>query len=97
MSCASDAPRRRLPRMTQPLRTCTALFVLLTVCSTPAVAQMRRILLLESFDRGNLTLDSFTGDFRVDVERRSGFPVTFTQAVVNPSGFDVSPGKLVVN
>jgi signal transduction histidine kinase len=84
--------------MNRRLHTCAAaLFVLLTAGSRPVEAQARHILVLQSFDRGNLTLDSFTGDFRVDVERRSRVPVTFTQAVVNLSGFDVSPEKLVVD
>ena len=55
------------------------------------------MLLLQSLDRGNLTLDSFTGSFRIELERRSSEPVTFTQLVVNPTGFAVSPEKPVVD
>ena len=73
------------------------LFVLLLACSAPAHAQVRHVLLLQSLDRGNLTMDGFTADFRIEVERRSSTPVTFMQAVVNPSGFSASPEKPIVD
>jgi signal transduction histidine kinase len=78
-------------------RSCAALFVLLLACSAPAQAQVRHVLLLQSLDRGNLTMDGFTGKFRIDVEQRSATRVSFMQAVVNPSGFAISPEKPIVD
>jgi len=72
-----------------------ALVVLLFATSSEATG--RQILVLQSLDRGNLALDFLTGHFRVEVERRSGESVTFVQFVVNPSGFDVTPDKAIVN
>jgi len=59
-------------------------------------AANRHVLLLQSLDRGNLTQDFFTGDFRIDLDRLSDDSITFTQFVVNPSGFDVSPENAIV-
>jgi PAS domain S-box-containing protein len=52
---------------------------------------------LQSLDRGNLTLDYLTGNFRVDLDADDGGTLTFTQIVVNPSGFDVRPEEAVLN
>jgi hypothetical protein len=76
---------------------CAGLFVLLLACSASGQAEVRHVLLLQSLDRGNLTMDGFTADFRIHVERRSSTPVTFMQAVVNPSGFSASPEKPIVD
>lgn len=89
--------------MTTALRSCTALLMLLLAWGMPARAQAqpqdqdRRILLLQSLDRGNLTMDGFTGKFRLDVDQRSSTGVTFMQAVVNPSGFATSPQMPIVD
>jgi signal transduction histidine kinase len=58
--------------------------VALTACllfAATAVAQppVRNILLLQSFSRGNLTLDTFTSNFRVELERRTGSPMNVLQ------------------
>jgi signal transduction histidine kinase len=79
--------------MKTTLRVCAGLVVWLLVSAAPADAQVHRVLLLQSLDRGNLTMDEFTAAFRLEVEKRSSAPVTFVQHVVNPSGFDVSPEK----
>jgi signal transduction histidine kinase len=60
-------------------------------------AAVRNVLLLQAFDRGNLTVDSFTGYFRFEVDQRTAGPVTWTQFVVNPSGFDEIPEKAIVD
>ncbi|HET7617747.1 MAG TPA: sensor histidine kinase [Vicinamibacterales bacterium] len=73
-----------------------ALLIVLVVCPS-AAAQVRRVLLLQSLDRGNLTMDELTGRFRLELARRSPEPVTVMQAVVNPSGFDVSLDQPIVD
>ena len=62
-----------------------------------AEADVRQVLLLQSFDRGTLVLDRFTADFRLHVDRRSTEPVTFTQFVVNPVGFHESPELAILD
>jgi PAS domain S-box-containing protein len=61
-----------------------------------AEADVRRVLLLQSADRENLTLDSLTEHFRAVVEAGSADPVTFVQFVVNPSGFETSPDDATI-
>jgi len=51
--------------------------------STSAVNQ---ILVLQSSQRGNLTIDHITNNFRVDVEERSGKPLNIEQISVGRSG-----------
>lgn len=48
---------------------------------------VRQVLLLQSFDRGSLVIDSFTGNFRVDLDEHIGSPVNVVQIVVGPTGF----------
>lgn len=76
------------------LSVCGALLLLLF--AAPGEAAGRRVLLLQSIDRGNLTLDYFTGNLRVDMDAGEGDPITFTQFVVSPSGFDLNPDEAVV-
>jgi signal transduction histidine kinase len=83
--------------MKTSLRVCAGFIVVLLVSAAPADAQVHRVLLLQSLDRGNLTMDEFTAAFRLEVEKRSSSPVTFVQHVVNPSGFDVSPEKPILD
>ena len=71
--------------------TFAALLVALLITSSSDAAAGRYVLLLQSLDRGNLTLDQFTGDFRVELDRLAGEPVTVAQFVTTPSGFGVSP------
>jgi signal transduction histidine kinase len=54
---------------------------------SPALPVLRQVLLLQSFDRGSLVIDSFTGNFRVDLDDRVGSPVNVVQIVVGPTGF----------
>ena len=48
---------------------------------------VRQVLLLQSFDRGNMIVDHFTGNLRVDLDRNVGSPVNVVQVVVGPTGF----------
>ena len=60
----------------------------------PAV---RQVLLLQSFDRGNLSIDYFTGNFRVELDQLAGSPVNVVQVVVGPSGSVGAPEQAVVD
>ena len=60
----------------------------------PAV---RQVLVLQSFDRGNLVVDYFTGNFRVELDQRAGTPVNVVQVVVGPTGFVGAPERAVVD
>jgi signal transduction histidine kinase len=68
---------------------CVALAALLMLGPPSGEAQspVRQILLLQSFDRGNVVLDHFTGNLRVDLDRRAGRPMNVVQVVVGPTGF----------
>ena len=61
--------------------------LLIAAASTQAQSGVKQVLVLQSLDRGNLTLDSFTGNFRIDLDRRAGRPVNVVQVVVGPTGF----------
>ena len=52
-----------------------------------AAQPVRQVLLLQSVDRGNLVIDQFTGDFRVELDQRAEKPVNVVQVVVGPTGF----------
>ena len=43
-----------------------------------------RVLVLQSFDRGNLVADFFTGHFRVELDQRAGTPVNVVQSRRRP-------------
>lgn len=58
---------------------------------------MRQVVVLQSFDRGTLVLDRFTATFRVRIDERSAEPITFTQFVVNPTGFEQAPEEAIVD
>ena len=70
--------------------------LLLALFGTPSSSSERHVLLLQSLDRGNLTLDNLTGNLRVDMDAGTGPAITFTQFVVNPSGFDANPDEAVL-
>ena len=65
----------------------------------PSDAQpaVRQVLVLQSFDRGNLVIDHFTGNFRVELDQRAGEPVNVVQVVVGPTGFVGAPEQAVVD
>jgi signal transduction histidine kinase len=89
LSCTRGVSRSR----------CAALVVLLVLAAAPSAAQppVRQILVLHSFDRGNITVDHFTANFRVELDRRVGRPVNFVQVVVGPTGFVGAPEHAVVD
>jgi PAS domain S-box-containing protein len=68
----------------------------LLLLATTGEASERQVLLLQSLDPGNVTLDYFTGNLRVDIDARAGESITFTQVVVNPSGFVTNPDEAVI-
>ena len=78
---------------------CAALAGWLVVCGPSIEAQppVQHVLVLQSFDRGNLTLDHFTSNFRVDLDQRAGRPVNLVQVVVGPTGFVGAPEETVVD
>ncbi len=65
--------------------------------SGKAQPQVRQVLMLQSLDRGNLIIDDFTGNFRVDLDQRAGRPVNVVQIVVGPTGFVGAPEQSVVD
>jgi len=71
--------------------------LLLGAASSEAQPAVRHVLVLQSFDRGNLVVDSFTGHFRVELDRRAGTPVNVVQVVVGPTGFVGAPEREVVD
>jgi len=71
--------------------------LLLAAASSEAAPPRRQVLLLQSFDRGNLTLDSFTANFRVDLDRLTGSAVNIVQVVVRPAGFAPAPESAIVD
>jgi signal transduction histidine kinase len=86
-----------MPRVCGRLR-CALLAALLTlVAASSEAAPVRHVLLLQSFHRGNFTVDSFTGDFRVELDRLAGSPVNVVQVVVGPTGFVVAPEQATVD
>ena len=67
--------------------------------ATPCDAQpaVRQVLVLQSFDRGNVSVDHFTSNFRVELDRRAEGAVNVVQVVVGPTGFVGAPGPAVVD
>ena len=70
---------------------------MLTAAWGEAAPAVRQVLVLESFDRGNMTLDRLTGNFRVDLDQRAGRPVNVVEVVVGPTGFVGAPEQAVVD
>ncbi|HEX6066897.1 MAG TPA: hypothetical protein VFZ04_21825, partial [Longimicrobiales bacterium] len=61
--------------------------LLIDVSSSQAQSETKQVLLLQSVSRGNLTLDRFTGTFRVSLDQQAGKPINVVQIVVGPTGF----------
>ena len=78
---------------------CAAVAGLLVLAAASSEAQpaVQHVLLLQSFDRGNMTDDYLTGNFRVDLGRRIGHPVNVVQIVVGPTGFVGAPEQATVD
>ena len=77
---------------------CAALIGLLALAAASGAAEppVRQVLVLQSFDRGNLILDHFTSNFRFDLDRRLGGSVNYVQFTVGPTGFVGAPEQAVV-
>ena len=78
---------------------CAALAGWVVVCGPSIEAQPRvqQVLVLQSFDRGSLPVDTFTGNFRVELDQRAERPVNVVQVVVGPTGFVGAPEQAVVD
>ena len=85
---------------------CAVLAGYLVLCGRSVEAQgpsgqahphVQQILLLQGIDRGSVTVDSFTANFRVDLDERVGRPVNVVQVVVTPTGFVGAPEHAVVD
>jgi len=78
---------------------CVVLAGCLVLCGSSVAAQPRvqQVLVLHGADRGNLTLDSFIGNFRVDLDDRAGRPVNVVQIVVSPTGIAGAPEDATVD
>jgi signal transduction histidine kinase len=61
--------------------------LLFAAAASQAQPAVKQVLVLQSLDRGNLTLDAFTGNFRVRLDQRAGKPVNVVQVVVGQTGF----------
>ena len=64
--------------------------------ATTADARGRRVLLLQSADRGNLGFDEFTANLRLSLDGRFDEPLTFIQFVVTPPGYTATPERAVL-
>jgi signal transduction histidine kinase len=78
---------------------CAALAVCLLFAAFASQAQspVRQVLVLQSLNRGNLTIDSLTGNFCVELDQRAGRPVNFVQILVGPTGFVSAPEQAIVD
>ena len=61
--------------------------LVLGAAGSAAAQPVRQVLLLQSVDRGNLVIDGFTGNFRVELDRRTEKPVNVIQVVIGATGF----------
>ena len=71
--------------------------LLLLLSTVAAQAEPRQILLLQSYDRGTVVLDRFTAELRFVIDQTSTEPVTFTEFVVTPAGFEAIPERAIVD
>jgi signal transduction histidine kinase len=93
-------PGRTRPKLDVHRRLNAALLgSLLAIGAATSEAQspVKQVLVLQSFDRGNLTLDHFTGEFRAGLSQLAGKPVNVVQVVVGPTGFVGAPERAVVD
>ena len=90
--------RRRVAAFPRVVLTGLLAFLLL-LGAAPSDAQpaVRQVLVLQSFDRGNVAVDQFTGNFRVELDQRAEGPVNVVQVVVGPTGSVGAPEQAVVD
>ena len=71
---------------------------LLAPAAGAAEPPVRQVLILQSFNRGILVVDHFTGDLRVELDQRAaGKPPNVVQVVVGPTGFVGASEQAVVD
>jgi hypothetical protein len=89
------AAGRRFPRV----KPCMRLAGLLLLWAAPSEAQpaARQVLLLQAIERGDLVADSFTRDFRAELDHRVGASVNVVQITVVPAGLTGPPAQAVVD
>jgi signal transduction histidine kinase len=92
---SKTGPSRRFPRVA-PTGWLTILLLLITAPSDAQPA-VRQVLVLQSFDRGNMIVDHFTANFRVELDKQVGHPVSVLQVVVGPAGFVAAPERATVD
>ena len=71
--------------------------LVLVAASSDAQPEIRQVLVLQSFARGNLILDHISGNFRVDLEERLGSAVNIVELVVSPTGLVGAPEQKIVD
>ena len=82
---------------TFPLVALTGLLVLCAAANAAAQSVQRQVLVLQSAHRGNLVLDNFTTNFRVELDQRTQQPVNFLQVFVGPTGPVGAPEQALVD
>ena len=87
------AGKTRPPRLLGAALTALAL---LGAAANAAAQPVRQVLLLQAVNRGNLTIDQFTGNFRVELDKLAEAPVNVVQVVLGPTGFAGVSDKAVV-
>ncbi len=65
--------------------------------SADAQTAQKQILMLQSVDRGNMVVDTFTTNFHVELDHRAEQPVNFVQVVVGPIGPVGAPERAIVD
>ena len=78
-------------------RAALATVVAVQVLAVSGEAAVRQVVLLQSLERGTLVLDRFTATLRTHMGEQSADSLTFTEFVVNPSGFTETPEEAVVD
>ncbi len=71
--------------------------LLLAAAPSEAEPVARQVLVLQSFDRGNMIVDHFTANFRVELDKQVERPVNLLQVVVGPTGFVAAPDQATVD
>jgi signal transduction histidine kinase len=71
--------------------------LVIAAATSEAQSPVKQVLVLQTFDRGNLVFDEFTGEFRLGLDQRAGKPLNVVQVVVGPTGFVGAPEQAVVD
>jgi len=71
--------------------------LVIVAASSQAQPAAKQVLVLQSFERGTVVVDAFTGNFRVSLDQSAGKPVNVVQVVVGPTGLVGAPEQAVVD